>query len=95
MISERMYVAMAMVIPQTICAICQIKFCLRCAAAFTHIMTKNTYCNILPQRILLQNNFIKKHRKSAKKRTVKRLSEWASITQLTREPHNPLGIILL
>lgn len=67
MISEQMYVAMAMASPQTICAICQIKFCLRCAAAFTHIMTKNTYCNILPQRILLQNNFIKKHRKSAKK----------------------------
>lgn len=32
---------------------------------------------------------------STKKRTVKRLSEWASITQLTREPHNPLGILLL
>lgn len=35
------------------------------------------------------------HAKMHKKRTVKRLSEWASITQLTREPHNPLGIFSL
>ena len=51
MISERMHVAMAMARPQTICAICQIKFCLRCAASLyahhdkkhllQHFTTKN------------------------------------------------------
>ena len=56
-------------------------------------------CHIYRKEVHYKMNNMKKyngiHAKMHKKRTVKRLSEWASITQLTREPHNPLGIFSL
>ena len=66
-----------------------------CSSLYAHHDKKHLLQHFTTKNPVAEQFHQKTPQISKKKRTVKRLSEWASITQLTREPHNPLGILLL